>query len=294
MKKNFINVNVIISTVETSKVFNKVADNVVLYVSNDFNLLKCFEGNRVGCLEQLESESFTNTEKKTFITRVNKLREVIRQKGFDKNFPILVAKINGELYIVDGQGRYTACQMENVPFYYRILDGNFASISDAIAYAMRMNCLQTPWRSSDKYRAACIMFDKPDLLNVLTKYNAAYGISNNNILMLLYGQNACKRATFDANRIKDETISELSYYFLEMVCKLRQMTYNKILRYLPEVKARKILNEKYVHAFANMVRKNPNLNCEDFSTKVAKWWIKDEAYTVNRNTSQMTAVFNIL
>lgn len=294
MKKNFINVNVIISTVETSKAFNKVADNVVLYVSNDFNLLKCFEGNRVGSLEQLESDSFTNTEKKTFITRVNKLREVIRQKGFDKNFPILVAKINGELYIVDGQGRYTACKMENVPFYYRILDGNFENLSDAISYAMRMNCLQTPWRSSDKYRAACIMFDKPELLDVLTKYNAAFGISNNNILMLLYGQNACKRATFDANRIKDETISELSYYFLEMVCKLRQMTYNKILRYLPETKARKILNEKYVHAFANMVRKNPNLNCEDFSTKVAKWWVSDEAYTVNRNTSQMTAIFNCL
>lgn len=294
MKKNFINVNVIISTVETSKAFNKVADNVVLYVSNDFNLLKCFEGNRVGSLEQLESDSFTNTEKKTFITRVNKLREVIRQKKFDKNFPILVAKINGELYIVDGQGRYTACKMENVPFYYRILDGNFENLSDAISYAMRMNCLQTPWRSSDKYRAACIMFDKPELLDVLTKYNAAFGISNNNILMLLYGQNACKRATFDANRIKDETISELSYYFLEMVCKLRQMTYNKILRYLPETKARKILNEKYVHAFANMVRKNPNLNCEDFSTKVAKWWVSDEAYTVNRNTSQMTAIFNCL
>lgn len=43
-------------SIENNEVYNIVANNVKLYKSNDYSLLKCFEGNRVGCLEQLERE----------------------------------------------------------------------------------------------------------------------------------------------------------------------------------------------------------------------------------------------
>ena len=100
-------------SIENNEVYNIVANNVKLYKSNDYSLLKCFEGNRVGYLEQLESDNFTNIEKRTFVTRVNKLRAVMRERSFDKNFPILVVKIKGVLYIVDGQGRFTAVRNFN-------------------------------------------------------------------------------------------------------------------------------------------------------------------------------------
>lgn len=38
-------------SIENNEVYNIVANNVKLYKSNDYSLLKCFEGNRVGCLE---------------------------------------------------------------------------------------------------------------------------------------------------------------------------------------------------------------------------------------------------
>lgn len=291
MKKVIITTSI---SVENTEVYNIVAGNIQLHKSNDFNLLKCFKGNRVGCLEQLESEEFTDTEKQTFISRVNKLRPIIREKGFDKNFPILVVKIKGVLYIVDGQGRYTACQIENIPFYYTILEGDFDSIEKAIAYAMRMNCLQTPWRSSDKYRAACIMYNKLRLLETMTAFNKKYSISNNNILMLLFGQNACKRATFDENRIKNEEVSDLSYNLLQMVCELRKLTYEKAVRKVGLTKSKKLLNEKYVHSFAKQLRKNANLDFEKFSDKVVNWWYMSDAHKVNRNTTQMTEIFDNL
>lgn len=71
-------------SIENNEVYNIVANNVKLYKSNDYSLLKCFEGNRVGCLEQLESDNFTNIEKRTFVTRVNKLRAVMRERGLQE------------------------------------------------------------------------------------------------------------------------------------------------------------------------------------------------------------------
>lgn len=276
-------------SIENNEVYNIVANNVKLYKSNDYSLLKCFEGNRVGCLEQLESDNFTNIEKRTFVTRVNKLRAVMRERGFDKNFPILVVKIKGVLYIVDGQGRFTACQLENIPFYYTILEGDFFTISDAISYAMRMNCLQTPWRSSDKYRAACVMYNKPRLLEILTEYNKNYGISNNSILMALFNQSACKSEHFNPKRIENEEITEDKVNFLDKICLIREKAYQTIFELSNSLtKSKKVKNEKYVKSFTNILRKYPNLNTEKFVKNLALLWLGKEMYKNTYKTSAMT------
>nr|UVM93537.1 MAG: hypothetical protein [Bacteriophage sp.] len=132
-------------------------------------------------------------------------------------------------------------------------------------------------------------YNKPRLLEILTEYNKNYGISNNNILMALFNQSACKSEHFNPKRIENEEITEDKVNFLDKICLIREKAYQTIFELSNSLtKSKKVKNEKYVKSFTNILRKYPNLNTEKFVKNLALLWLGKEMYKNTYKTSAMT------
>lgn len=151
MKKVLIANNVKIEAVKTD-------DSI--YLCNRYDLFKFYEGNRfvVGCgfddskvsvQERIEAE-----RKKLVVKHLFEAYSMERggEKGtylYDKNLPIIVACIDGSIYIVDGQNRLVVCKELNIPFYFRVLR-NIETRAELLSYMKRINYTKTSWTKAQQ------------------------------------------------------------------------------------------------------------------------------------------------
>lgn len=77
----------------------QISETLAVLSSIDYNLFKFFDANRQPL-------------------HWRKIMQSIEKKDLTKYVPILVVRINGLFYIIDGQNRFLACKELGIPIYY--------------------------------------------------------------------------------------------------------------------------------------------------------------------------------
>ena len=116
----------------------------VVYETDSLNIFSYLETNRIGNNAQKGDVSFSPQENARFDKRVQVLEKSIRENGFDKNRPCLVAIFNDKLYLADGQTRAQAAVNVGKKFYFEIIDQEFKDIKELTKYVLSLNTDQTP------------------------------------------------------------------------------------------------------------------------------------------------------
>lgn len=276
MKKNEIKASVIIENGMVRK------EMVEIFYSEDYDLLNNFDGNRLGSDEQKESGNYSANEIKAFDSRVNKLVASMQKRiadgkeGFDKNFPILVAVIDGKKVNIDGQGRKTACKRLGIGFWYRILDQKFDSMKELINYTISINTTASSWKITDKYKAWAIANGRNDLLEIMLDCTKTFNVPENLTLMVLFKkQNVCKKHNFNIDNIKIKTYTEQAKKDLYGILTFRQQLIEAI-KGLRDENGYKVAikSEKCLHSIVNFYCQNSSLDREYAVKYIAEYYQK--------------------
>lgn len=294
MKKNELKVSVIIENGMVRK------EMVEIFYSEDYDLLNNFDGNRLGSDEQKESGNYSANEIKAFDNRVNKLVASMQKRiadgkeGFDKNFPILVAVIDGKKVNIDGQGRKAACKRLGIGFWYRILDQKFDTMKDLINYTISINTTASSWKITDKYKAWAIANDRKDLLEIMLDCTKKFDIAENLTLMVLFkNQNVCKKNNFNIDNIKIKTYTEQAKIDLYEILNFRQELINAI-KGLRDSEGHKVAikKEECLHAIVNFYCQNSKLNRTIAVKYVAEYYQKSDMKIFTANTTLFEKFLN--
>lgn len=128
------------------KAFSKSINSLVFQTtneSNDYSKLKHLMGNRFG--GGIEQIIISPKQKTDFEAKVKDLVKSMKLTGYDVNFPIETALIDGNLYILDGQHRLEAAKRCEISFHF-IIKSNINSIKSANEYCeKRNNAKRSAW-----------------------------------------------------------------------------------------------------------------------------------------------------
>ena len=154
----------------------------VVYESDSLGIFSYLETNRIGNSAQKDDVSFSPQERARFDKRVQVLEKSIRENGFDKNRPCLVAIFDDKLYLVDGQTRAQAAVNVGAKFYFEIVDKDFKDIKELTKYVLSLNTDQTPWNATDRFKSYLRLNDRQDVLNIFAYIRRTYGKMQKEVL----------------------------------------------------------------------------------------------------------------
>lgn len=116
-------------------------------VSSNYKKLKHLMGNRYGG----GNEQIINDPKQVekFNKKVKSLVKSMKTVGYDVSFPIVVAVINGVLYILDGQHRYMAAALCEIPYHF-VIKPEIKTVEDANKFCEKLNNSKSAsWETKD-------------------------------------------------------------------------------------------------------------------------------------------------
>ena len=89
---------------------------------------------------------------------------------FDKDCPILIAKLDGEYLIVEGQNRLAFCAINSLPFYFRLLHVN--NSDELMSFIKRFNYTKNAWTKSQQIGSEARLGNKyaQEIINIEKKY----------------------------------------------------------------------------------------------------------------------------
>lgn len=174
---------------------------------NIFNLLPnnrlgSNDDSKMGFIIDNRRLKYTKSEKDSFANRLRKVGEqMIKDGGFNKDCPIIVAEIDEKLYIIDGQIAAQAAFNLGYEVFYRYTHNKVESIEDALTLAEKYNLNRTNWNAEEKINSYLKRWGGVGIYNTRNDVMAQnnYNISNPQLaLMILCGINAEKPSYWDS------------------------------------------------------------------------------------------------
>ena len=178
----------------------------------------CVLQNRLGYLSKKEAleNGFSEADWDKFLSRAKKLKKTILAKGFSKTSCFVLAKNeNGDLYILDGQGRRMALKLIHEE-EHKILDDVFVcdlytepmTEQEMSKYIIDMNTGNTNWRTQDIRRCDAMSSDDEEVKKAYAytkKLMDDLEIGDYNACLFTYGEKASHQ------KIESLTLSTRNY-----------------------------------------------------------------------------------
>ena len=208
-----------------------------LFKSTNYVFLKRYVGNRYTLGANFEPELISTQELSEAIKRVNTIKRMFSLYAsekhselpylFDRNIPVLIAKVNGEFIIVDGQNRVVVCSELNIPFYFRFLD-EIKTEADLLSYIKRINYSKTSWSKSQQIGSDA------RLGNIYAKaildIERTYKIPISNILYFTMGKESHKtRVDFKTTEFDIDRANEIAKLIVDTANKCATSEKNSLI-----------------------------------------------------------------
>mgnify|MGYP007002609262 CR=1 FL=1 len=157
------------------------------YKGNRYTILSCFDENTVSSREHKDALNKQKVIEKSFrlyAQEQNSMSEFL----FDKDCPILIAKLDGEYLIVEGQNRLAFCAINSLPFYFRLLHVN--NSDELMSFIKRFNYTKNAWTKSQQIGSEARLGNKyaQEIINIEKKYE----IPQNIVIYFTLGKSAHK------------------------------------------------------------------------------------------------------
>lgn len=148
-----------VEVVETT-ISKPISMDTQLYYTKSYDVFNTLNGNRLGSSKDLENGGyyingelvpFTKSAKTRFKSRVKAIaKSMIDFGGYNKDLPVIVAQIDEQLYIIDGQGRAEAARQTGYPIYFRQTLNDVNTLEEARVLAFQMNQCGSVWMADEK------------------------------------------------------------------------------------------------------------------------------------------------
>ena len=185
--------------------FEKEKQLVVLTYDELLNC-KIVKANRCGYTTEEEAieNGFSNADWEKFLKRAEKIKKVIKKNGFSRaSFFTLAKDFEGDIYLLDGQGRRMAlkllCEKDNFDFsdweFSCILFVNPMTIDEMSKLIIDLNTGNTNWQNKEIRRNLVMSTENEDCINAYNETKLLvdkYGISDYNANLLVFGEKASK------------------------------------------------------------------------------------------------------
>jgi hypothetical protein len=239
-----------------------------IYKSDNYKLLSFSKCNRIGSQEQYSQ--FSNRKMgRRFKKRVEQLKISIKKNGYDEQHPIIVWKdpVSQILFILDGQGRYAACEELGVPYLYTI-HNSIKSEKDAEDYINLHNNIRLNWSVEDRVYVSSKSHDvlTSSAHSKIIELDKRLNCGATSAMTILYGINSIHPEKFGQN-IRERRNWEITE---EILSKCRNMGV-KFWSNLPFVRAvakmceTEGFNDKVKKKFLKqIITKTPLLNTTDY------------------------------
>lgn len=195
-----------------------------LFVSTNYNFFSFYKGNRYTIksdfdCSMLSAQEIKEAERKAIVVKLLFRQFAIEQGApsdylFDKDIPIIVAKIGNKYYVVDGQNRLAVCEQLGIPFYFRLLE-NVTDEVTLLSYIKRMNYTKTSWTKSQQIGSEARLGNV--YAQELIRMEKKYEIPSTNIVYFALGKGEHKiKATFTVKPFDIEKANKIASFIVKI------------------------------------------------------------------------------
>ena len=168
------------------------------YKSTNYEFLTMYKGNRYSLVN--ESGPNVSMEEKDMAAKTFKGIEKMflsygeytgnkGEKMYDPNIPMLVAFLDGKFVLIDGQNRLSVCKENQIPFYFRMVEG-INNESDVLNYIKRLNYCKTSWTRTQQIGSEARIGNK--YAQSIIELSRRYNVPIVNILYFTLGKDSTR------------------------------------------------------------------------------------------------------
>lgn len=200
-----------------------------------FDELKSVKTTIVNRANNTNNSSYTDKQNERYERRVKRLVKVISRDGYDMHIPLYIGNLNGEKYILDGQGRREAIirinekslqtkgklEIPNVPVITYTID----NVNEMFGIIKSLNTNHTDWNTIDILRAKAYLTDNPYSINVwdkLVEIMDTFQVGEYIATYIMFGYNGSRK-----NTIYDSIKHEQYETYLETY----RILHEKVMKY---------------------------------------------------------------
>lgn len=213
-------------------------------ITSDFSNLNLCLGNRCGSFDSQIVEEMGWSEKNVheFKLRVKRIKKSIIDNGLLITERIVVGRLNGVDYIIDGQSRKEAIEQLNAEkqakgdtnlYSFEVATFEFDTKAEMITYMKTMNMCKKNWSSDNKTFAAIHAMndglEKEQLIysnNKIQEYSAASGMCVSVTKDVMFGQGSNKEENVGRCNIYSENYWKYTPSFINDIIKLNTVISN--------------------------------------------------------------------
>lgn len=173
-----------------------------LFQSSNYNFFQLYKGNRYTIKSNFDESFLSSQEVKDGIRKAETIKQLFRHFAieqndsseflFDKDIPIIMAKVNNVYFVVDGQNRLAVCQDLGIKYYFRLLE-NVHTEEQLLSYIKRMNYTKTSWTKSQQIGSEARLGNS--FAKVIIDIEKKYEIPISNIIYFTIGKSGHKTKT---------------------------------------------------------------------------------------------------
>lgn len=195
-----------------------------LFLSKNYDFCKVYKGNRfvknLSNTKLIHSETEEKDAERKYKTILSYLKIFAKERPeygkeylFDANMPIIIAKINKDYIIVDGQNRFAVCRDLQIPYYFRVLQ-EIDNEKQLMSYIKRFNYNRNSWTKTQQIGSLARLGNK--YAQIIVNFAEKYKVPELSIMYFAVGKSSHKTSinfdipSFDVT--KTERILELIHH----------------------------------------------------------------------------------